>query len=123
MLPRMARRGSMAQHKGGEGIENGRGRRDSFSPCVRPDHRAGSKAKGERANRLLGAREAARSHLSVNAFAHTWPRHPWPPMLPIDPRTATMDLGSAPALVKHANTNAHIPTTARADGKGNKGAC
>ena len=41
-------------------------------------------------------------------------------MLPIDPRTATMDLGSAPALVKHANTNAHIPTTARADGKGNE---
>ena len=42
---------------------------------------------------------------------------------PIDPRAATMDLGSAPALVKHANTNAHIPTTTRADGKGNKGAC
>ena len=42
--------------QGGNGSENRRGRRDSFSPCVRPDHRAGRR-QGQQVARCTRGRQ------------------------------------------------------------------
>ena len=65
VLLRMVRHGSLAQHKGAMAARTGEAEetrsRHAFAPTT-------AQTAGERANRLLGTREAARSHLSVSTW-------------------------------------------------------
>ena len=65
--------------QGGNSSENGRGGRDSFSSCVRPDHRAGRR-KGQRGS-LLG---------DCLLQSPVWTQRLWPLTIPTDPRAASL---------------------------------